>query len=450
MLHNAEDRRRRPFALLATLLALVATAAGLTACGDNVPGNAVARVGDETIERETFDHWMRIAAIQARGPATGNQAPKVEIPQPPDFEKCVADKKRTEPKPPKGQPQKTDQQFKDACKQEYEGLRDQVLALLIQAEWLQGEAEDQGVKVSEGDVRKNFEQQKKQAFPKEADYKRFLKTSGFTEQDALFQVRLSVIQNKLREKILKGKDKVTDQAIQRYYDKNKKRFSQPERRDLRVVLTRTEAKADEAKRAIQGGQAFSAVARKYSIDETSKRDGGALKGVAKDQQEPAFDKAVFAAEKGELVGPVKTQFGWYVFKVQKITPAIQQTLEQSKATIRGLLRNQQQQDALKKFEENFKKKWREETTCREGFQEKESCGNAPEPKTDTSTAPPGAVPQPGGGQAPPGGGQQVPPGAEQVPPPQGGGQQVPPGAEQVPPPQGGGQGGPPGGQPPQP
>ena len=41
--------------------------------------------------------------------------------------------------------------------------------------------------------------------------------------------------------------KVTDEEVEEYYDKNKKRFAQPERRDLRVVLTKTEAKADEAR-----------------------------------------------------------------------------------------------------------------------------------------------------------------------------------------------------------
>ena len=48
--------------------------------------------------------------------------------------------------------------------------------------------------------------------------------------------------------------------------------------------------------------------------------------VAKGQQEKALDNAVFAAKKGELEGPVKTQFGWYVFEVTKITPASQQSL----------------------------------------------------------------------------------------------------------------------------
>ena len=43
---------------------------------------------------------------------------------------------------------------------------------------------------------------------------------------------------------------------------------------------------------------------------------------------------------------MKTQFGWYVFKVEKVTKASQQSLEQSTETIKNLLRSQRQQKAL--------------------------------------------------------------------------------------------------------
>ena len=428
-MHLSGFRRLAP---LAALCALAAPAVALTACGgDNVPGNAVAKVDDKLIKNDTFNHWMRIAAISAQGPAQGAAAPQPKIPQPPEFTDCVGDKKKNAPKPAKGQPAPKDSDYKAQCKQEYEGLRDQVMQLLIQNEWVTGEAAQQGVKVSDAEVKKAFEQQKKQSFPKEADYQKFLKTSGFREEDVLFRVRLEQISNKLREKIVKGKDKVSDAQIKTYYDKNKARFAQPERRDLRIVLTKDEAKAKEAKAALEADQSFKSVAKKFSIDQASKNQGGVLLAVAKGQQEPSLDKAVFAAKKGQLTGPVKTQFGWYVFQVTKITPKSQQTQQQASQTIKGILASENQQKALDKFIKDFQTEWKEKTNCRKGFVTQD-CENAPKQKTDAQ-APPGAVPG-----APAQGGQPVQPGA----PPAGA---PPTGA----PPQGAPQGAPPTGAPPQ-
>lgn len=423
--------------LFLALGAFFVVSAALAACGgDSVPGNAVVRVGEGSIKRETFDRWLNIAALSSQGAASPQaaKAPKVEIPKPPEFTACQAKKKKEAPKPAKGQPAPTAEQFKTQCKQEYEGLRDQVLQFLISSEWIQGEAADQDVKVTDAEVKKQFEMTKKQSFPKEKDFQAFLKTSGMSLDDLLFRVKLDTLSNKLREKVTKGKDKVTEAQIKTYYDKNKARFAQPERRDLRIVLTKTEAKAKEARAAIAGGKSFKSVAKKLSIDQASKNQGGTLLAVSPKQQEKAFDDAIFKAEKGQLSGPVKTQFGFYVFKVQKITPASQQTQKQATQTIKQLLASQNQQKALDTFVKDFRKKWKEKTNCREGFVTQD-CKNAPKPKKTTPNVPPGQ------GQDVPPAQQGAPPSGapQQVPPPQGGGappQQVPPQQQAPPPPSG--------------
>jgi foldase protein PrsA len=376
---------------LATLACLLALPVLVAACG-GVPGNAVATVDGEAIEKKTFDHWMTIAAKSG-----GQQA--AAIPQPPAFTECVANKRKTLPKQAKGQPKVTDTQLKTQCKQEYEALRDQVLQLLISFQWIQGEADDLGVKVTDTEVKKQFDTQKKASFPKDADFDKFLKDSGQSLDDIMLRVRLDVLSNKIREKVTKGKDTVTDAAIQKYYDENKERFAQPERRDLLVVLTKTKAKADQARSAIEGGDAWKSVAKKFSIDQASKAQGGKLAAVAKGQQEKSLDDAVFKATKNELTGPVKTQFGYYVFKVTKVTPASQQTLTEAKTTIKQVLASQQQQKSLDKFVKDFRSKWKDKTECRENYVTQD-CSNAPKPKP-SPTAAPGAVPQqPSTGGAP--------------------------------------------------
>ncbi|MDX6648137.1 MAG: foldase protein PrsA [Solirubrobacteraceae bacterium] len=395
---------------LGAFFVLAVVAAG---CGDGVPGNAVVRVDDNTIKTSTFDHWLNIAARSSRPPGSTGAAP--EIPKPPDFAKCVAAKAKAAPAPPKGQPKPSTAQYKAQCKQEYEGLRDQVLQFLIQAQWIQGEASDQGVKVSDQEIAKSFARQKKQSFPTEKGYRDFLKSSGMSQDDINLRVKLDLLSTKIRTKVTKSDKKVTDKEIQQYYDKNKARFATPERRDLNVVLTKTLPQARTALAALRGGQKWAQVAKRYSIDQASKAAGGKLPGVTPGQQEKAFDTAVFRARPRQLLGPIKTQFGYYVFQVTKITPKSQQTLAQATPTIKQLLTQQGEQKRLSDFVKSFEKKWKGRTNCRDGFVI-QMCKNAPKPKT-TPAAPPGAVPQGGAQQAPPqGGAQQVPPGAQQAPP----------------------------------
>ena len=78
---------------------------------------------------------------------------------------------------------------------------------------------------------------------------------------------------------------------------------------------------------------------------------------------------------------MKTQFGYYVFEVDKVQKASQQTLEQAKETIRQTLQSQNQQKALDKFVTDFQKKWKEKTECQEGYVTQQ-CKNAPEAHAD--------------------------------------------------------------------
>ena len=354
----------------------------LSACGSDVPGNSVAKIGDQSIQKDTFDHWMKIAAVSSAGQTSGNAAPKAQVPDAPDFKQCVAQKKASAPQAAKGTPNPTASQLKGQCQQEYNQLRDQVLEFLIRGNWIEQETKKQNVKVSDKDVQKQIDAAVKQAFQKPADFQSFLVRSGLTQADVFYQQRNQLLQQKLTEKVTKAQGNVTQAQIQQYYDKNKSKFATPERRNLRIVLTKTQDKAAQAKKALDSGQSWSAVTKKYSIDQASKAQGGKLSGVAKGQQEKALDDAIFKADKGKLVGPVKTQFGWYVLDVTGITPAKQQSLEQSSASIKQIIQSDNQRKALDKFGKDYRKRWKAETACRKGFTTAD-CKNGP--KTDTTS-----------------------------------------------------------------
>jgi foldase protein PrsA len=366
-------------ALGAVLFALV----GLSACG-GIPGDAVVSVSGKSITKDTFAHWMNVAA--ASSATTTTAAAKPVVPDPPTYKACIAHLAATAPAPAKGQKAPSQTQLKSQCEQQYKSLQTEVLGFLISSNWVLGEAASLGVKISDKEVTKQFEKIKTQQFPKPAEFQKFLASSGQTVSDLLLRVKLNLLSSKIQAKIVKEKSKVTQAQIAKYFKENPKRFSVAEKRNLLIVLTKTEAQAKSAKQEIESGKSFASVAKAVSIDPTSKANGGKLLGVVKGQEEKALDEAVFSASKGTLSGPVKTPFGYYIFEVTTITAGTQQTLKQAEASIKSQLTATQQQAALSKFVKDFKKKWTAKTDCRTGYVVAD-CKSYKAPKTTSTAAP---------------------------------------------------------------
>src|SRR6266542_2228176 len=189
----------------------------------------VAKIEDVgSISKDTFNHWYQVVAKQ---------------PQP-------GQKKATPPPALNGK--------------QGQALKQQVMQFLVSADWIDGEAKERGLSATPAEVQKQFQQTKKQSFPNDKAYQKFLQTSGQTVQDLLFRVRLDVLSNKIRESVTKGVSDISESDIEDYYKKNEQQFTQPERRDLEVVLTKTEAKANQAKQEIDSGKKWGPVAKQLS------------------------------------------------------------------------------------------------------------------------------------------------------------------------------------------
>jgi foldase protein PrsA len=364
----------------------------LTACGGGIPSNAVVQVGSNPITKATFEHWLTVASASSATTA-GKTAAKPVIPVPPNYTECIAHLEATAPKPAKGQAKPTTAQLKSQCEQQYTSLKQEVLGFLISSEWVIGEASNLGVKVSDAEVKKEFEKIKNQQFPKTAEFEKFLATSGQTVSDLLLRVKLNMLSSKIQQKIAKSKGSVSKAEIEKYYKANTSHFGTPEKRNVAIILTKTEAEALAAKKEIESGKSFASVAKAKSIDPTSKAKGGLLTGVVKGQEEAALNTAIFSAPLNKLSGPVKTPFGYYIYEVKSTTPGNQQTLAQAESSIKQQLTATQQQAALSKFVKEFKKTWTAKTDCRPEFVVMD-CKQYKAPKTPAGTTGTGtAVPQ---------------------------------------------------------
>jgi foldase protein PrsA len=352
----------------------------LAACGGSsggIPSDSVAVVAGNPIKTQAFDHWMYVAAKSQAAQSPGQ--PVIVPEDPPQFTQCIANVKKAVPSLAK-QPDKT---LRSDCSQLFTTLSSQVMDFLIKAYWYQADAARQHLSVTAAQVQKTFTAAKQQAYPTASAFTTFLSQTGFTQQDLLFRFRVSSLFQKLAAK---HTSKVTPALIQAYYTQHLSQFGKPETRDIRIVLAKSQGQANAAKAALAGGQSWAAVAKKYSTDTSTKNKGGLLSGVTKGQEDKALDSAAFSAPANKVLGPVKGQFGYYVFEVTKITKATQQSLAQATPLITQTLTSQQQTNSQTAVDNLVKSHWLSKTTCQKPYAMAD-CKGFKAPKTSTTTAP---------------------------------------------------------------
>lgn len=119
-------------------------------------------------------------------------------------------------------------------------------------------------------------------------------------------------------------------------------FQKPERVRAAHILIKTEERSDEEARALaedilaqlKDGADFKLLAAKYSEDASAATNLGSLGTFGRGKMVPEFEKAAFELrEPGELAGPVKSQFGYHVIKLEEYLPASQASFEEVKDEI---------------------------------------------------------------------------------------------------------------------
>lgn len=118
---------------------------------------------------------------------------------------------------------------------------------------------------------------------------------------------------------------VSDEALRSYYEEERERFETPEERRARHILIEVgddeEAARAEAQRVlerVQGGEDFAAVAMEVSDDAVTGAEGGDLGWMARGMLAGPFEDALFEMSAGEIRGPVRSQFGFHVIRLDEV------------------------------------------------------------------------------------------------------------------------------------
>ncbi len=168
--------------------------------------------------------------------------------------------------------------------------------------------------------------------------------------------RRTVIRFLLDEKI--GAIKLEDSEIADFYQKNQAQFNTPAQMRAHHILVKEEAEAKELLAVLEKEPArFSDLAREKSVCPSGKQSGGDLGTFGEGQMVGEFDEACKTSEIGKIVGPVKTDFGYHILRVDERQAAGVMKLEEVREQIRARLMPEKQREVFTKLVEELKKEF---------------------------------------------------------------------------------------------
>lgn len=183
----------------------------------------------------------------------------------------------------------------------------------------------------------------------QAAFTQFLSAKGLSEGDVLAEIKQQMATSRLAEKVTARSKPVTESAAQAVYDAHKSQMRSSESRHLLNIVVASQADADRVAKQARRGADFAALATTWSQDGSTKDQGGDLGTLTADQLDRAYAKAAFAAPKGGVFGPVKTQYGWNVGKVAGITAPVRVDFATMKDTLVSGLEDKEKLDLWDRY-----------------------------------------------------------------------------------------------------
>lgn len=175
------------------------------------------------------------------------------------------------------------------------------------------------------------------------------------------QVKYAVIDlNKLE-----GDVKVTQEDLQKYYDEHRDQYRVPEQVKVSHILIKTplpgpdgkvdekgvaeaQRRAEDLLKQIKSGANFEELAKKYSEDPGSAKQGGSLGWIGRGQTVPEFEKTAFSLPKGQMSDLIKSSYGFHIIRVDDKQDAHMKSLDEVKSQIEPLIKHQKAQQLAQK------------------------------------------------------------------------------------------------------
>ena len=245
--------------------------------------------------------------------------------------------------------------------EEQKALRDQILQRLIENRLQLQQAEREKVTVEDAEISEQLgEILKKLSVKTEAELGEALKPQGLTMEVVKRRIRETVMVQKLLRRKVTLRVSVTEQEIDRYLQDNRDKLETGLTFEARHILFLpppdagedawevVRRRAEQAHGRLVAGENFAELAKTVS-DDASGKDGGSLGPLKRGELAPEIEAEILKLRPGEVSGPVRTQVGYHLFRLESRESLTGEALAQARNQIRDILFREKYQVRFKEW-----------------------------------------------------------------------------------------------------
>ncbi|MCC0631121.1 peptidylprolyl isomerase [Clostridioides sp. ZZV15-6388] len=262
--------------------------------------------------------------------------------------------------------QSLDEMEKSLDKKGRNKLENVIISFMVDNELLYQEAKDKGLTPSKSDIDSKY-QELENEINLNTSYKEKMDKAG-VDKEYLKQIISRDLAIDKSKKAFENKINISDAEMESYYVNHKKDFNVEEVSASQILISTLDKNKKEVSKdkkealkkevesiltKIKNGESFEALAKKYSDDKATGKNGGQLGYFSKNDKNAEFTKEVFKLKKNEVSGVFETSYGYHIVKVTDKRER-QKSLNECQSLVRESILNEKYIEHIKKLNESAK------------------------------------------------------------------------------------------------
>ncbi|MCX7661512.1 MAG: SurA N-terminal domain-containing protein [Candidatus Omnitrophica bacterium] len=227
-------------------------------------------------------------------------------------------------------------------------LKKEFLDKLIEDRLILQEAEKEKIKVEPSLIESRIKEIRDK-YPSEKEFVSSLSQLGLTPSDLEIKIKEQILIQRMLELKIRNKIVVKPLEVNNYYQENKEEFIKPVEYELTVVKLENEDLANAIKEEIKKGKVLEEIINTFSLKPTY------IKVKKNTELKLEIEQAISKLRVKETSLPVKIENIFYIFRLEKINPAIQEDFESVKERIYNYLFQKKFKELLDGWIEELKK-----------------------------------------------------------------------------------------------